>query len=432
MQEVKKDKPTKGNIVMNSRERIIAAINHKTPDKVPLDFGSGPTTGISAALIYKLRQAFGLPEKPIKLTCSYQMLGEIEDDLAKCLNIDTVKVMDLYNMYGFENRDWKPWNLSDGTPVLVPGKFNTIPDAKGNIYNYPIGDMSVPPSAVMPKDGLYFDAINRQHEIDDDNLNVEDNLEEFTPFSDEYMRFTQDTTREAYERTDRAIMGSPGGCALGDIALVPGVNLKDPKGIRNIEEWYISILLRKDYLTEVFDRQSDMAVENLKVYKEAVGDRISMIYLCGNDFGTQNAPFCSADVFNEVYLPYYRKMTDWIHANTNWKVFKHSCGSIEPLINSFIEAGFDILNPVQCSAFNMDAKMLKQKYGERIVFWGGGVDTQHTLPFGTPDDVRAQVKERVEIFKDGGGFVFNTIHNSQTGVPVENFMAMLETFEANR
>lgn len=414
---------------MTSRERIISALNHKEPDKVPLDFGAGPTSGIQASLVYQLRRAFGLAEKPIRVTESYQMLGEIDDELAKCLGVDTVKVLDYATMYGFKNEGWKEWKLFDGTPVLVPGQFNTQPDENGDILNYPMGDRSVGPSARMPKGGYYFDAIIRQHAVDDEDLHVEDNLEEFTPFSDEYLRFLQENTDAAYKNTDRAILGTPGGCALGDIAMVPGVNLKDPKGIRDIEEWYVSVLIRRDYITELFDRQSDIAIENLRLYHQAVGEKIVAIYLCGNDFGTQNAPFCSPEVFCEVYLPYYKKMTDWIHQNTSWKVFKHSCGSIEPLIPSFIEAGFDILNPVQCSAVNMDARTLKERYGHKIVFWGGGVDTQKTLPFGTPDEVRQEVKERIEIFKPGGGFVFNTIHNAQSGVPVENFMAMLETFE---
>ncbi len=418
--------------MMTSRERIICSLNHKAPDKVPLDFGAGPTSGIQASLVYQLRRAFGLPEKPVKVTECYQMLGEIDEELAKHLGIDTVKIVDYATMYGFRNENWKEWKLFDGTPVLVPEKFNTEPDANGDILNYPMGDQNVPASARMPKGGYYFDAIIRQHEIDDDELNVEDNMEEFTPFSEEYLRFMQESTDDAYRNTDKAILGTPGGCALGDIAMVPGVNLKDPKGIRDIEEWYVSVLIRKDYIKELFDRQSDVAVENLKLYHQAVGEKIAAIYLCGNDFGTQNAPFCSPEVFGDVYLPYYKKMTDWIHKNTSWKVFKHSCGSIEPLIPSFIQAGFDILNPVQCSAANMDARVLKEKYGDQIVFWGGGVDTQKTLPFGTPDDVRREVQERIEIFKPNGGFVFNTIHNAQAGVPVENFLAMIETFEKYR
>lgn len=417
---------------MISRERVICAINHKEPDKVPLDFGGGPTTGIHASLVYAIRRELGLPEKSIKIVDIYQMLGEIDDDLARTLEVDTIKMMDYKAMFGYRMENWKEWTMFDGTPVLVPEKFNTVPDEKGDILNYPNGDTRLSPSGRMPKGGFYFDAIIRQHKFDEDNLNVKDNLEEFTIFDDAYLRYIQENTSKLYETTKRAIIGNPGGTALGDIALVPGVGLENPKGIRDIEEWYMSTLIRQDYIKEVFDKQTDIAIENLKMYKQAVEEKIVALYLCGNDFGTQSGLFCSPEVFSNLYVPYYKKMTSWIHENTTWKVFKHSCGSIEPLIPGMIDAGFDILNPVQCSAANMEPEMLKLKYGDKITIWGGGVDTQDVLPFGSVQQVKEQVKERINIFKKGGGFVFTTIHNAQVGVPAKNFMAMMETFKKYR
>ncbi len=417
---------------MTSRERIISTINHKQPDKVPLDFGGGPTSGIHASLIYSLRRELGLDDKPIKIVDVYQMLGEVDDELAKALEVDTVKVIDYNSMFGYRMDGWKEWTMFDGTPVLVPDKFDTNPDVKGDILSYPNGDSSLTPSGRMPNGGHYFDAIIRQKKIDDSKLDPQDNLEEFELYDDEYLRYMEKHTALAFENTDKAIIGLPGGTALGDIAMVPGVNLKDPKGIRDIEEWYMSTLIRQDYIKEVFDKQTDIALENLKMYKQAVGDKIVAIYLCGNDFGTQSAPFCSPMVFENLYMPYYKKMTDWIHKNTSWKVFKHSCGSIEPLIGGMIDSGFDILNPVQCSAANMEADMLKEKYGDKITFWGGGVDTQKTLPFGTVDEVKSEVEKMIKTFKKDGGFVFSTVHNAQVGVPPENFFAMMETFKKFR
>jgi uroporphyrinogen-III decarboxylase len=134
--------------------------------------------------------------------------------------------------------------------------------------------------------------------------------------------------------------------------------------------------------------------------------------------------FCSVATFRDLYFPYYRRINEWIHRNTAWKCFKHSCGSVERFIPSFIEAGFDILNPVQCSAAGMGAGRLKSAYGDRLTFWGGGVDTQKTLPFGTPAEVRAQVLDRLSIFARGGGFIFNSIHNIQAGTPAGNLVAM--------
>jgi len=158
----------------------------------------------------------------------------------------------------------------------------------------------------------------------------------------------------------------------------------------------------------------------------AVGDTIDILVLCGTDFGTQTSAFCSVKTFRELYLPYYAKVAGWIHDNTKWKVFKHSCGSVERFLPSFIECGIDILNPVQCSAVGMDPEHLKATYGDHLTFWGGCVDTQHVLPFGTPEDVRKQVLERCRIFSRNGGFVFSAIHNVQARTPVKNIIAMLE------
>jgi uroporphyrinogen-III decarboxylase len=153
---------------------------------------------------------------------------------------------------------------------------------------------------------------------------------------------------------------------------------------------------------------------------------VNVIFLCGTDFGTQTSAFCSVKTFNNLYFPYYKQVCDWVHAHTPWKVFKHSCGAVSKFLPSFIEAGIDILNPVQCSATGMEPVELKAKFGDHLVFWGGGVDTQHVLPFGTPAEVREQVLRRCEIFAPGGGFVFNTIHNVQAKTPVENIVAMID------
>ncbi len=149
------------------------------------------------------------------------------------------------------------------------------------------------------------------------------------------------------------------------------------------------------------------------------------VFLCGTDFGTQTSTFCSADIYKSLYHPYYKRINDWIHAHTEWKTFKHSCGAVADFIPLFIESGFDILNPVQISATGMDPKTLKDNFGKDIVFWGGGIDTQQVLPFGKPEEIRKQVLENCEIFSKDGGFIFNTVHNIQGHTPVENIISML-------
>jgi uroporphyrinogen-III decarboxylase len=160
-----------------------------------------------------------------------------------------------------------------------------------------------------------------------------------------------------------------------------------------------------------------------------VGDKIELMQISGTDFGTQRCEFISPDLFREFYKPYHKKINDWVHNNTNWKTFYHTCGSVVNLLDDFVDSGMDIMNPVQCSATGMEPKFLKEKYGGKLTFWGGGIDTQNTLPFGTPEEVKAEALERLKIFAPGGGFVFNTIHNIQQPTPVENILAMFEAIK---
>jgi len=183
---------------------------------------------------------------------------------------------------------------------------------------------------------------------------------------------------------------------------------------------------RKDFVKAIFARQCEIGIGNLKRIHARVGNRVDAVFLCGTDFGTQTSSFCSDATFRDLWLPYYTQVNSWIHSNTTWKCFKHSCGSVERFFESFIESGFDIINPVQCSAAGMDPAHLKRKYGSRLTFWGGGVDTQKTLPFGAPAQVREEVLRRCEIFSPGGGFVFDSIHNIQALTPVANIVAMID------
>ena len=305
----------------------------------------------------------------------------------------------------------------DGFKVLVSELFQVEKEENGSVVIYPKGDRSAPPSGRMPKGGYFFDTIVRQEPIDDANLNVKDNLEEFDEIDETNLAYFE-TRAKAAANTGRAV-----------IALVPAPFLKHPKGIRDVSEWYMSTLTRQDYVREIFDRESQVAVKNLEKLWQRVGDRVDIVYMCGTDFGTQNSTFCSVETYRDLWMPYYKRMNDWIHQNTPWKTFKHSCGAVEPLIDVFIESGFDILNPVQIAAAGMEPNHLKKTYGDRVTFWGGGVDTQTTLMFKSPEDVRQEVLKHCEIFGKDGGFVFNTVHNTQGNVPVENVVAMVEALK---
>ena len=410
---------------MTSRERVVSSLSHREPDRVPVDFGSTSVTGMHVSCIAGLREYFGLEKRLIKAHEPYQMLGILDEDLKQAMGVDVEGVSRPTTMFGYRNRDWKPWRMPDGLEVLVSEEFRITTDTNGDILIYPEGDLSAPPSGRMPKDGYFFDTIVRQPPIIEEELDPQDNLEEFTPLTEADIEDLRLGVCEA-QKTGRAVILNVGGTAFGDIALVPAPFLKYPKGIRDVAEWYMSTTSRRDYIHQVFSRQCEIAIDNLKRVQSAMGDAVDAIFVCGTDFGTQNSAFCSVKTFRELYFPYYKKLNGWIQENTTWKTFKHSCGSVERFIPSFIDAGFDILNPVQCSAAGMDAQNLKSAFGDRITFWGGGIDTQQVLPFGTPEEVRRQVLERCRVFSQNGGYVFNTIHNVQARTPVKNIVAMLD------
>lgn len=410
---------------MNRRERVLAALEHRQPDRIPIDFGSTATTGIHVSCVAALRDHYGLEKRLVKVHEPYQMLGWIDDDLKEAMGIDVEGVPPRNTMFGFPNERWKTWRTQEGIEVLVSESFRTTVDSSGDTYIYPEGDTSAPPSGRMPKGGHFFDTVIRQEPIVEEDLDPEANLEEFGPISREDLDHFAAEVRRA-KATGRAVAATFGGTAFGDIALVPAPFLKRPRGIRDVAEWYMSTATRRDYIHRVFSRQCEVALDNLAKVHAVVGEDVHAVFVCGTDFGTQTSSFCSVATFEELYAPYYRRVNGWIHANTAWKSFKHSCGAVEKFIGPFIECGFDILNPVQCSAAGMEPEVLKERYGDRIVFWGGGVDTQRVLPFGTPDEVRAQVRERCRVFARGGGFVFNAVHNIQALTPVENIVAMLE------
>jgi uroporphyrinogen-III decarboxylase len=410
---------------MNGRERVLAALNHQQPDRVPVDFGGTSVTGVHVTCVAALRDRYGLEKRPVKVHEPYQMLGWLDDDLKEAMGIDVEGVFPRNTLFGFINDGWKSWRLENGLEVLVSEHFRTTVDENGDTLIYPEGDLTAPPSGRMPKGGFFFDTIVRQQPIDEDRLNPEDNCEEFKPVSEDFLSWLRSAAPDAASR-GRAVIAGFGGTAFGDIALVPAPFLKHPKGIRDIAEWYISTSSRRDYIHQVFSRQCEVALGNLEKIRSAVGDNVDVVFVCGTDLGTQTSSFCSDKTFRELYMPYYCQVNGWIHKHTNWKTFKHSCGSVERFMCSFIEAGFDIINPVQCSAAGMSPEHLKSVYGDRLVFWGGGVDTQKTLPFGTPAQVREEVIRRCEVFAGDGGFVFNSIHNVQANTPVENIVAMID------
>ena len=411
--------------MMTGKERVKTILSHREADTIALDFGATPVTGIHVKMIAAFRRYYGLEEKPVKVSEPFQMLGEVDGELAKIWNTDIIGVGGRTDMFGHKQENFVERRMPWGQTVLLPQSF-VMKEDNGNIYVFPQGDTNCPPTAVMPAGGFFFDAIERTPATQlDAELNLDDNLEEFSLINDSALPYWKEALTKA-RATGKAVIANIGGTGFGDIALVPGLHLKNPKGIRAIADWYMSTVMRADFIMELFEKQSEIAIQNLETINRIAGDCIDILYVCGTDFGTQDSQFCSADALTGLYGKAYQKINNWIHQNTGWKTFKHSCGAIVPLIETFITCGFDIINPVQINAADMEPSFLKKQFGDRITFWGGGIDTQRTLQLGTPQQVKQQVYQLCDIFGAGGGFVFNTVHNLQANVPVENAFALMD------
>lgn len=327
----------------------------------------------------------------------------VELPVAEALGVDVLAVPRLTQSYGTRINAWRSWRLADGTPVEVPASFQPVVDTDGTLCLYLNGELV----ARKTPTSSYFDRMVE--------FKVHDPLPPVESFplpiiGDDELEWVGRYAARLRSETDRALLGESG------LALTRW---------GSHQEWLYTVAAEPDYVRAFYDRKVETLLTNLRLYAQAVGDNIDIIGF-GQDFGTQRGLIISPQAFEDLIAPYHKRLFDWVHTNTPWKVFFHCCGAIYPIIGSLIACGIDILNPVQTGAAGMDPARLKAEFGDRLVFWGGGVDTQRVLPRGTPDDVRAQVAERIRILGPGGGFVFNQVHNIQEDVPVENILAMFD------
>ena len=409
---------------MNSRERVDTALAHRAPDRVPVDLGGAVVTGIHASALAKLRKAMNLEPRTVKVYEPMMMLGLVEDDVIDAIGGDVVGVNAPGTLLGYRNENWKPWRLPDGTEVLMGGGFDYTVGDDGTIFAYPGGNTAAPASAKMPSNGLYFDNIIRQDDLTGHDFDArKDYADQYGLFNEEDCRHYEETSTTLHENTDKALFGNFFLGGVGDIFHIPGAWIEHPKGIRDLQDWIMAHYDHPAYVKEFFDMQTETTLQNLELYRQAVGDRLSAIAISGTDFGAQSGCLISPDSYREFYKPYHKVFNDWVHKHTNWKVFFHTCGDIVPILDDLIEVGVDIINPVQFSAAEMDLKFLKNTYGENLVFWGGGVDPQKTLPFGSPEEVAEETRHNVSIMSKGGGYVCAAVHNIQGPTLPENIIA---------
>ncbi|MCX6900943.1 MAG: hypothetical protein NT105_19895 [Verrucomicrobia bacterium] len=403
---------------MTSRERVSKAVNHQVPDRVPIDLGGMKASTIAVSAYDKVKRELGI-NTPTKVLDPRFMIAALEDEVLRRLHADVVP-LDLSCVLPMSrpNKEWIPRQLFDGTKVLFPPDTRIGEDAAGNwlLLN---ADGS-PTSFQMPKGGYYFDDVS---------FNQGDRIDpkKFRPISDitdEHLELMRHYGGSLHRNTDYAILGwGFGVCFLG-LSLITDRSSNVTQALT--DEWMMMLMTEKETCHEMMDRSVEATIKCLKLANEAVGDCCFAWGVAADDSGTQRGEFIRPELWAEMLKPHYKKLSDWIHTNTPWKVFLHSCGSIYNLIPHFIEAGIDILNPVQTSAANMDPARLKREFGDKLVFWGGGCDTQSVLGKATLQEIRQHVKERLQIFSPGGGFVFNQIHNIQANVPPENIIAMFD------
>jgi hypothetical protein len=403
---------------MTPRQRVLKAVNHQVPDRVPIDLGGCKASGIAATAYDKLKRALGIPGCT-KISDPRFMIAVVEEEVLRRLHVDVVP-LDLSILLSLvrDDRDWVPRRLFDGTEVLFPPDTRLAKNADGSwVLLQSDGSLS---TFRMPKGGHYFD---------DTSFNLGDRIDpqKFRPVSDipdEQLKILGNYGQAIYRNTDYAILGwGFGVCFLG-LSLITDRASNVTQGLPN--EWMMMLMSEKETCHEIMDRSVEATISCLRLVNQAVGSCCFAWGIAADDSGTQRGEFIRPDLWAEMLKPHYRKLCDWIHAHTPWKVFLHSCGSIYHLLPHFIEAGIDIINPVQTSAANMDPRRLKAEFGERLVFWGGGCDTQHVLGSAAPEEVRQHVRERIGIFSPGGGYVFNQIHNVQTNVPPANVLAMFD------
>ena len=388
---------------MSSRERVLAAINHQQPDRVPVDLGGTRVTSIEPGVYDRLRQNLGLPGDPVRVMDVCLMLAWVEQPVVDALGVDVLPVPRLAQNFGFRLDGWRPWRLDDGTPVQVPVDFDPVPHEDGSLCLYLNGELV----GRKPAAGPYFDRMI-DYKMNDSLPPVEELS--LPLFTDEDLRWRQHWAETLRAETDKALIGGFGS-ALGRWG--------------SIQEWLYTIAAEPDYVLAFYELKTENLLANMRLYAQAVGDNIDVVWL-GEDFGTQQGLMISPKMFKEMVAPYYKRLFDWVHGNTSWKVFFHCCGGIYPIIDTLIDCGVDILNPVQTEAAGMDPVRLKPEFGNRLVFWGGSVEAQSVLPVGSREEIRAQVRERIEIFGPGGGFVFAPTHNIQKDVSPDNVLAAYE------
>ncbi len=399
---------------MQHRERVLTALDHREPDCVPIDLSAHPSSGIAAMAYPRLREALDLPPRPTRVYDMVQQLAVVHEDVLDRLGADAIELG-----RGFCRNDdwWEDWTLPDGTPCQVPAW--SVPEREEGRWVLKSDSGRV--IAAMPDDSIYFEQTYWPFLDDNGPDTLERAFEEcmWTAVEHPPGPWVDDDelaqgARRLRERSDRAITGIFGGNLL-----------EMGQFLYRNDHFFTMLAGEPDRVERVLDDLVDLYMPALENYLDLVGEHIDIIQF-GDDLGMQQGPLISPEMYRRFFKPSHEKMWRRAKELADVKVMLHSCGDIRPLLPDLIDAGLDIVNPVQIACPGMDAAGLKRDFGDDMVFWGGGCDTQTVLARRSPDQVKAHVKQQVDTLRPGGGFVFQQVHNIVGNVPTENILAMYE------
>ena len=408
---------------MTGRERVLASIGHREPDRLPRDLGATPSSGISAIAYNRLVKHAGLPCGPAKIYDVVQQVVQPDEAVLDRYRIDAVDVGRTFNE---TDAHWKEFPLADGSVGLIPAWFAPRPGPEGSWEAYKNGRRI----ARMPAGATFFDGtyVPYPDEIPEDLGDLDEQMGYVlwsalvhSPWDHAgEADFWPELRRRALElrrTSDRAIV------------IVCGCNLFEwGTFLRGIDNFLCDLLLDEEGVERLLDALLERHLKTLETVCRYVGDVCDVLRF-GDDLGMDSGPFMQPEIYRRLFKPRHARLTEYVHKHSGMKTFLHSCGSLYRLLPDLIEAGYDVLNPVQFTARDMDAARLKREFGKDVTFWGGGCDTRRILNRGTPGEVRDHVRRQIETLAPGGGFVFNTVHNIMPDCPPENVEMMFRTVD---
>lgn len=412
---------------MNSRERVINAINHKQPDYVPLDLGATPSSGISAIAYNNLKKHLGMMGGQTRIFDVAQQVAQPEMEIIDKFGVD---ILDIGRVFNENDEDWYETILADGSIGHYPRWFQPEKQPNGDFLVY---DKQGTKIARMPVGATFFDQTyfpyiedypDDYSDLDYQMSKVSWNALAHSPWDHanekDFYKVLREKTIKLRESTDKALMITCG-CNLFEWGTF----------LRRIDNFLMDIYTDEENVEKLVEELMIRHLSTLEKVCASVGDVVDVLRF-GDDLGMSTGMFMAREKYQKLFKPYHTKLNEYVHKHSSMKTFLHSCGSIYPIIPDLIEAGYDVLNPVQTSAYQMDPEVLKREFGKDITFWGGGCNTKNILNRGTQKEVYEYSRRMIDIFNQNGGFVFNQEHNIMPDVPAENIVAMYRAVADSR